>query len=338
VRAGATQVFLYPEELLPAGPEDVAGLVDRLGIGGVSVALVYHSARRYLPRHGAVSTTGGGILAVPPGDGYGKLAPLPPPGELAGAVTDFRTECARRGLSFAAWIVGLHSQPLASAHPELQARWADGSPSGFALCPSHSDVLEYLVALCGDVERQLGPDAIDLEAWAYPAWEPAYMLTLAPALSDERRTELARCPCAACAALPEGGRERRVETVLAAVRSALSAPVRPLLFGPPEALPAQGITPRSLGDAPVCAGTGALEGDELTSRLRALTGRLGRPPALVSTNWAPGRTPAAMAADAKTIRAAGIDGLALYNLSLVPEEGLPALAAAAAAFGETAAP
>jgi hypothetical protein len=39
-----------------------------------------------------------------------------------------------------------------------------------------------------------------------------------------------------------------------------------------------------------------------------------------------------MAADVTRLAAAGADGLALYNLSLVPDEGLTAFRAAADAF------
>jgi hypothetical protein len=55
-----------------------------------------------------------------------------------------------------------------------------------------------------------------------------------------------------------------------------------------------------------------------------------------SLNWFPERTPAVYADDARRVAAAGADRLALYNLSLVPEEGLHAFAAAAAAFEEAA--
>jgi hypothetical protein len=51
-----------------------------------------------------------------------------------------------------------------------------------------------------------------------------------------------------------------------------------------------------------------------------------------SLNWAAGRTPDALAEDALRAAACGARGLALYNFSLVPEQGLEAFRAAARAF------
>jgi hypothetical protein len=52
----------------------------------------------------------------------------------------------------------------------------------------------------------------------------------------------------------------------------------------------------------------------------------------VSLNWTPERTPGVFAAAAELAAAGGATGLALYNLSLVPEAGLDAFRAAATAF------
>ena len=60
--------------------------------------------------------------------------------------------------------------------------------------------------------------------------------------------------------------------------------------------------------------------------LRALAGNTGS----VSMNWTPDRTQ--LAADAEQLATAGAEGLALYNLTLVPEAGLAAFRAAAHAF------
>ena len=76
-------------------------------------------------------------------------------------------------------------------------------------------------------------------------------------------------------------------------------------------------------------------------RLRAACGRAAlaaspacaRSPArsgTVSTNWTPERTE--LEADVGRLAAAGAEGLALYNLSLVPAAGLEAFRAAAHAF------
>jgi hypothetical protein len=91
----------------------------------------------------------------------------------------------------------------------------------------------------------------------------------------------------------------------------------------------QGVSPVAVAAADgVIYGCGPCVGDDLLRRfegLRALTARTG----MVSVNWARGRD---LAGDAAALREAGADGLALYNLSLVPDDGLADLAAAAAAF------
>jgi coproporphyrinogen III oxidase-like Fe-S oxidoreductase len=52
-------------------------------------------------------------------------------------------------------------------------------------------------------------------------------------------------------------------------------------------------------------------------------------------NWSPSRSPAALAEDVQRVAAAGAEGLALYNLSLVPEVGLEAIRAATKAYRAT---
>jgi hypothetical protein len=82
----------------------------------------------------------------------------------------------------------------------------------------------------------------------------------------------------------------------------------------------------------VLLGQGVLGGRELEQRLHELRPLVGDRGFTVSLNWSPERAAEAFAADAERAAAAGATGLALYNLSLVPEEGLDAFRAAASAF------
>jgi hypothetical protein len=229
-------------------------------------------------------------------------------------------------------VVGLHNDSLAEAHPEAAARLLDGSPAGHSLCPSAPEAVEYVAALAADIVAQLGPEAVDLEAAFYPAWEPAYTLTLAlEPLTDEEKLHWAQCSCSACLAMPDRaeGARRLIEAVSAAVHEE-GCLLRVFASGPPEQAFLQGVSPESVASADALLyGCGPLRGDELKARfagLRELTGR----PGTVSTNWTPERTD--LAADAERLATAGAEGLALYNLSLVPEAGLEAFRAAAAAF------
>jgi len=361
VSAGV-QVFLYPEELEHVEPAALAAQVLELGCDAVSVAVSYHRGRRVFPRHRRVSVLTRSTLYVEPErDRYGSLVPE---GTRTESLLRFREACEQAGVRFRAWVVGLHNDGLAAAHPDAAARLLDGSPAGHSLCPSAPEAVEYVSALAGDVAAQLGPEYVDLEAALYPAWEPAYTLTLAlEPLSERARLLGAQCFCVSCRALlgsaaearacaaagppfadAEAGAEgvtaeltagravgvaRLVEAAATAVNAAGSR-LRVFASGSPEQAALQGVSPASVAAADALLfGCGPLAGDELLERfagLRELAGRTGT----VSTNWTPDRTE--LAADVERLAAAGAEGLALYNLSLVPEAGLDAFRAAADAF------
>jgi len=345
------QVFLYPEELEHTGPDALAEQVLGLGCDAVGVAVAYHRGRRVFPRHRQVSVlTRTTVYVAPDAARYGALRPE---GTATPALHRFREACDRAGLRFRAWVVGLHNDALAAAHPEAAARLLDGSPAGHSLCPSAPETVEYVAALTADVAAQLGPEAVDLEAAFYPAWEPSYTLTLAlEPLSEEARLLLPQCFCSSCRVLfgqdvearahaaeagvvgelARGravGARRLVEAVAAAAHEQGSL-LRVFASGPPEQAAVQGVSPESVAAADALLyGCGPLRGDELMARfegLRALTGAAGS----VSSNWTPERDD--LAADVERLAAAGAEGLALYNLSLVPERGLEAFRAAARAF------
>jgi hypothetical protein len=364
------QVFLYPEELESAEPEALAEQVLGLGCDAVSVALAYHRARRVLPRHGRVSLSPGGTVSFTPDPArYGRLVPEPTaPPRLRDAVEAFREACRSAGLRFRAWLVALHSEPLVLAHAELAARTVDGTPTGFSLCPSSDDAVEYVAALVGDVCARLEPECVDLEAALYPAWDPAYTLTLAlEPLSERALLYGAQCFCPACRRLPGLERaERRtllaagppfgppgegdptlgdelararvagVERLLGAAAAAArreGAALCPTASGSAASARLRGLSAASAGAADrLLLGLGPLSGRALAERLGELRALVGDRVVSASLTWGPERTPQALADDAERVAAGGAAGLSLYNLSLVPEAGLEAFRAAARAF------
>lgn len=355
------QVFLYPEELDHVEPVALAAQVRELGFDAVSVAVAYHRGRRVFPRHGRVSVLTRATLYLEPDRArYGALVPE---GRRVDGLLRFREACGRAGLRFRAWVVGLHNDVLAAAHPDAAALLLDGSPAGHSLCPSAPEAVEYVAALAGDVAARLEPEYVDLEAGFYPAWEPSYTLTLAlDPLSDSARLLGAQCFCTSCRATIGSALEERahaaagppfaaepgdqaVRAELAAVRAAgasrlvdavadsvhdAGSRLRVFASGPPEQAALQGVASESVAAADALLfGCGPLAGDELEERfvgLRKLAGRSGT----VSTNWTPERFD--LAGDAGRLAAAGAEGLALYNLSLVPAAGLEAFSAAARTF------
>lgn len=367
-----TQVFVYPEELELVEPRALADQVASLGCDELSIALAYHRARRVLPRHRRVSLSPGGAVSFTPDAArYARLEPRPTASAvLRRSVEALREACRDAGVGFRAWLVALHSEALATRHPELAARTVDGAPTGFSLCPSAPDVVEYVAALVRDVCSRLEPDGVDLEAALYPAWDPAYTLTLSLAPLDEpARLYGAQCFCRACrgrpglAALeqrtrsaagpPFADRAAQDATLAAELGAARASAVRMLVAAAVEAAHGhgarlcvtvsgsaasaslRGLTPTTVEAADsVLFGLATLSGDELAARLAELRPLAGDRPVSASLNWTPERTPAALAEDARRAAAGGAGGLALYNLSLVPEAGLDAFRAAAAAFAE----
>jgi hypothetical protein len=366
------QVFVYPEELESVEPAALVEQILELGFDAVSMALTYHRARRVFPRQGRISLSPGGAVSFTPEPArYGRLVPEPTASvQVRDAVPAFREACRASGLRFRAWLVALHTDPLALAHPDLAAQTVDGSSTGFSLCPSQDASVEYTAALVGDVCAQFEPEWVDLEAALYPAWEPSYNLTLSLApLTERARLYGAQCFCVAClrlfgasgdellararhAAGPPFGvdaeedgsidddlaraRADGVARLVAAAAGAAHGEHSMLCvtsFGPAESARLRGLAPNSVGEADrVLLGQAVLGGPQLEERLRELRPLVGDREFTVSLNWSPERSPAAFAADAERAAAAGATGLALYNLSLVPEEGLDAFRTVASAF------
>jgi hypothetical protein len=215
-------VFAYPEEAALAGPDALVAHVEELGFGGIAVALAYHRARRLFPRYGRVSVSPPGHLAFAPDPArYDALTPAcTADAATVRAVQRLRVACDERGLRFHAWLVALHHEGLVAALPEAGAQTADGTPTGFSLCPAQPAAVAYCAALVEDVCAQFAPDAIELEAATFPAWEPAYTLTLALDPLPPRTQRLAaQCFCDACRAGLEAAGEDP-EELARAVRGA----------------------------------------------------------------------------------------------------------------------
>jgi hypothetical protein len=362
-------LYAYPEEVAARGPVAFAVQVEELDAAGVALALTYHPARRWMPRLGGVHHAPPAACWFEPGDGYpdGLRPARTGTLETARAIHTLRVELRRRGLAFHAWLVVLHREPLATARPDLAATTLDGAPTNVALCPANPEVRAHAAALVDDVCRQLEPDGVELEA-ALPAdWRSSYVvsLELAPP-TGLRRALHGCCVCDACRAdlaaagadpertivsarqaaagerdapdAPDALLASRRRTAAAALRAVGDAAgrggarSRALLFGEPLDLRWQGAEPATLAAADAVAfGTGTASGAALDALLGSVAPLAGTTPLAASMNWSPERTPGAFAADVARAARAGADEVLLYNLSLVPAEGLPALRAAARA-------
>jgi hypothetical protein len=182
---------------------------------------------------------------------------------------------------------------------------------------------------CEHCRRLLGPRAEELEQLARSVAGPPFAVAGDEVDGDELDgddviTELAGARASGAAHL--------VSAVAAAVHRE-GVELRLLGSGPPAQARLQGLSAAAVEDADsVLLGCARLAGAELDARFAGLRELVDPRAPTVSTNWVPGRTPAAMADDVARLVAAGAGGLALYNLSLVPAAGLDAFRAASAAF------
>ena len=358
-RSPVALAYAYPEDVAISGPQATADLLERLGFDGIMLAINYHPARRLMPRHRTVAHAPSGARWLTPGDGYPEALHPNRTGDDATerAVHALRAQCSSRGLAFHAWLVVLHNGALVAARPHLAATTLDGTPTTHALCPAWPDSRAYAAALVEDVCVQLEPDGLELEAALPSGWAPSYVvsLELAP-LSGIDRALAGVCVCPGCrdrlhglAADPEqsiaDARQGGQPPALLALRRQLASlaldaiaaparrhgtPARALLFGDPEDLRWQGATGETLAAMEgVGVGLGTASGDELLRAIASFAQITGDRPMMASINWSPERSPERLEADVRAAMHAGVRAVGLYNLSLTPERGLPALAAAA---------
>ena len=180
-----------------------AGRLAGAGIGTVRLAYVYHSGRWLLTtsRPGAVVDLPSGAWYPPgrfPAAGPRPVADAHPAPRAAGAL-------AAEGIRTVAWLVGLHSTPLATAHPDLALRNVFGHRYRHALCPAQPAVREYAMSLAADVAQRPEVAGLDLEAFGYLGWQHEGAHGKAGPLRPVDRWLLSLCVCEACAGLLAGG-------------------------------------------------------------------------------------------------------------------------------------
>jgi hypothetical protein len=191
------EVFAHPISLR----HDPGGAARRLadtGITGVRLAYAYHSGRWLLTTSdpAAVVDLDAGLWFRPASTLTGPVQPAVV-AELADAAA---AALQTAGLRVTAWLVGLHSTPLASAHPELAIRNVFDHPYRHALCPARPQVSAYVRGLVADVARRPHVSGLELEAFSYLGWahQSAHDKTGA-ALRRADQWLLSLCVCDSCA-------------------------------------------------------------------------------------------------------------------------------------------
>ncbi|MFJ9772664.1 hypothetical protein ACIRVF_15695 [Kitasatospora sp. NPDC101157] len=165
-----SSVLAFATDLLDEGADTFFGnLTDRAGVGGVTLAAVYHEARDVFPHNPRRV-----IRYLEPGAAYFRPDPArwagrrlsPAPSGAIGERDPFAeaaAEAGRRGLKLHAWTVFCHNDRLGFAHPDCAPANAFGDRHLTELCPAHPEVREYALTLVDELARY-GVDAIRAES------------------------------------------------------------------------------------------------------------------------------------------------------------------------------
>jgi len=165
-----SSVLAFATDLIDEGADRFFGnLTDRAGVGGVTLASVYHQARDVFPHnpHRVVRYLEPGAAYFRPDPArWGGLRLRPTPSTAIGERDPFAEaaeEARRRGLKLHAWTVFLHNDRLGFEHPDCAPANAFGDRHLTELCPTNPDVRAYVRTLVAEHARY-GVDAIRAES------------------------------------------------------------------------------------------------------------------------------------------------------------------------------
>jgi hypothetical protein len=206
-----TSIFAFATDLHDEGIGTVLDNVKhRAGLGGVTLATVYHEARDLFPHNprGKVRFLEGGVAYFRPDPARYRGLPLEPRQALladgADVLPELVTAAGRRGLAVHAWTVFLHSDWVRDSRPEVAEQNAFGDPLLTDLCPANPAVRGYVRALTGDIASR-GVRTIVAESLHYHPLEHGfhherYFLELGP----RARLLLGLCFCDHCLTAARG--------------------------------------------------------------------------------------------------------------------------------------
>lgn len=220
-----SSVLAFATDLIDEGADAFFGnLTDRAGVGGVTLASVYHAARDVFPHHPSrvvrYLEPGAAYFRPDPAAWAGRrLAPTP-----SGAIgerdpfTEAADEARRRGLKLHAWTVFCHNDRLGFQHPDCAPANALGDRHLTELCPANPEVREYAGTLVDELARY-GVDAIRAESLHFHGLRHGYhheryFEELGP--FAEALLGICFCPHCLAAAAAQGVPAERVRRVVAA--------------------------------------------------------------------------------------------------------------------------
>jgi hypothetical protein len=173
-------IFAFASDLHGEGLATVLDNVQhRAGLGGITLATVYHEARDLFPHNPQwrVRFLEPGVCYFRPDpERYRGLSLQPRVSRFVDEVdvlADLVPTAARRGMKVNAWTVYLHSDWVQPPQPEHVERNAFGDPRLTELCPANPGVRGYVRALTGDIARH-GVSTIVAESLHFHPLEHGY--------------------------------------------------------------------------------------------------------------------------------------------------------------------
>jgi hypothetical protein len=203
-----TSMFSFATDFHDEGVDVALGrIAERGGLGGVTVAAVYHHGRDIFP-HSPVRRVrfleGGTAFFRPDPARYADTPVKPVASRLAeewDPLAELRAATSARGLELHAWTVFLHNTRLGTDHPDAAVENVFGDPQLTYLCPANPAAVAYARGLAGDIARY-ELDSLLAESLHYLPLEHGfhherYLINIGPV----DRLLLGLCFCRHCRAL-----------------------------------------------------------------------------------------------------------------------------------------
>ncbi|HXG24006.1 MAG TPA: hypothetical protein VNJ09_05570 [Chthonomonadales bacterium] len=226
-------IWVYPWDLLDEGFDTALARIADAGLGGVSLAVAYHSVRAlcpHNPHHAVIHGEGNVVYFQPNPDSFVETRLKPTPSSLLadGDVLERTCEAAaRRGLKVHAWTVLHHNSRLGTAFPDCTIENAFGDRYPFGLCPANPEVRAYTLGLVQSLSRRENLGVIELESLGYMGMEHTGLHSKQGVeLDTMHRFLLSLCFCEYCQA-----RMRANDVDTRAAREAAMREIRGYLSG-----------------------------------------------------------------------------------------------------------
>jgi hypothetical protein len=194
-------MYTYAWDLQEEGVKTVVDRLCNAGLNTVTVATSYHAGkflRPHAPQNKVYFPEDGTVYFQPDLSRYCRVKP-----RVSNIVDNFdalrELEKHTPDINCTSWTVGLHNTPLGNEYPDLTVKNVFGDPLFNSLCPSQSDVRQYLVSLCADLgdNYRLSELAIETPGWQAFRHGHHHEFELVE-LSNNVETMLGICFCAAC--------------------------------------------------------------------------------------------------------------------------------------------